>query len=57
VDLNRILDPDGYYTNTVDGIHVRQPTDGIHITVAGGEWLQPQLLPRIGQMGLTRRQG
>lgn len=57
VDLNGILDPDGHYTNTVDGIHVRQQTDGIHITRAGGEWLQPRLLPQIAELGLTRRYG
>jgi peptidoglycan/LPS O-acetylase OafA/YrhL len=57
VDLNRILDPDGHYTNTVDGIHVREPTDGIHITTAGGEWLQPQLLPQIAELGLSQRYG
>lgn len=52
VNLNRILDPAGFYTNTIDGIEVRTPTDGIHITVQGGEWLEPQILPEVAKLGL-----
>ncbi len=55
VDLNRILDPQGHYTATVDGVSVRWPDDGIHISTAGGEWLQPRLLPTVGQLGLEAR--
>ena len=53
IDLNRILGPGGRYTNTIDGVEVREPTDGIHITVPGGEWLQPRILPEVAQLGLT----
>ena len=52
IDLNRILDPDGRYTDTIDGVEVREPSDGIHITVVGGEWLEPQVLPEIAELGL-----
>jgi len=55
IDLNRILDPDGHYTTSVDGLTVRRPDDGIHLTTAGGEWLQPRLLPEIGELGLQAR--
>jgi len=55
VDLNRILDPQGHYTATVDGVSVRWPDDGIHISTAGGEWLQPRLLPTVGELGLEAR--
>jgi peptidoglycan/LPS O-acetylase OafA/YrhL len=55
VDLNRILDPQGHYTATVDGVSVRWPDDGIHISTAGGEWLQPRLLPTVGQLGIEVR--
>jgi len=51
VDLNHILDPAGRYTLTVDGVRVRY-YDGVHVTVAGGEWLQPRILPTIAQLGL-----
>jgi len=55
VDLNRMLDPDGHFAETVDGVDVRWPDDGIHITIAGGLWLQPRLLPQIGSLGLEVR--
>jgi peptidoglycan/LPS O-acetylase OafA/YrhL len=55
IDLNRILDPAGHFTTTVDGVSVRWPDDGIHISLAGGEWLQPQILPEIASLGLQVR--
>ena len=54
IDLNRILDPDGHYTTSVDGLTVRRPDDGIHLTTAGGEWLQPRLLPRSASSDYRR---
>jgi hypothetical protein len=55
IDLNRILDPAGHFTTTVDGVSVRWPDDGIHISEAGGQWLQPQILPEIASLGLRVR--
>jgi peptidoglycan/LPS O-acetylase OafA/YrhL len=55
VDLNRMLDPNGHFTDTVDGVGVRWADDGIHITYAGGLWLQPRLLPELGKLGLEVR--
>jgi hypothetical protein len=52
VDLNRDLAPDGHFTSTIDGITVRK-SDGIHITVAGGRWLQPEILPTLASLGLS----
>jgi peptidoglycan/LPS O-acetylase OafA/YrhL len=52
VDLNRLLDPDGHYTPTVDGITVRS-TDGIHISIAGGMFLRHSVLPTVANLGLT----
>jgi peptidoglycan/LPS O-acetylase OafA/YrhL len=54
VDLNKMLDPDGRYQSVVDGVTVRT-TDGIHITVPGGEWLQPRILPTVAKLGLEAR--
>ncbi len=51
IDLNRILSPGGHYTSTIDGIRVRW-IDRVHVTIAGGEWLQPRILPEIAQLGL-----
>ncbi len=53
-DLNRVLDPAGHFQQTVDGVAVRWP-DGIHISKAGGEWLQHLMLPSIAEEGLKVR--
>lgn len=52
IPLERMLDPTGRYSTVVDGVQVRIPDDGIHVSVAGGEWLQPRVLPEIAQLGL-----
>jgi hypothetical protein len=51
VDLNHLLAPAGVYTDSVDGIDVRS-SDGIHISLDGGELLQREILPQIAQLGL-----
>jgi hypothetical protein len=51
VDLNRFLDPAGVYTTTVDGVVARW-TDGIHISVPGGELMQTKIDPVVGALGL-----
>jgi hypothetical protein len=51
IDLNRMLDPAGVYTASLDGLDVRY--DGIHISPAGGQLLQRQILPRIDRIGLA----
>ena len=54
IDLNHMLDPAGQYQAAVDGVTVRT-TDGIHISVPGGEWLQPQILPTVVARGRQAR--
>jgi peptidoglycan/LPS O-acetylase OafA/YrhL len=54
VDVNRMLDPSGQYQAVVDGIPART-SDGIHISVPGGEWLQPQILPTVVALGRAAR--
>jgi lysophospholipase L1-like esterase len=48
VDLNRYLDPDGHWTDTVDGIKVRT-FDRCHLSLQGAafvaKWLTPKLAP------------
>ncbi len=51
VDLNHLLAPGGAYAAAVDGVVVRS-SDGIHISPAGGELLQSEILPQIAQLGL-----
>lgn len=54
VNLNRVLDPHGVFQLVVHGVTVRWP-DGVHISRAGGVWLQPQVLPTVGRLGLEAR--
>jgi hypothetical protein len=56
IDLNALLDPHGMYSSIIDHVVIRS-TDGIHITLAGGEWLQPKILPDIARLGLAVRNG
>jgi peptidoglycan/LPS O-acetylase OafA/YrhL len=53
INLNQMLDPDGHYTYTIDGIAVRYPNgDGIHVSKAGGLYLQAKILPEVAALGL-----
>jgi hypothetical protein len=52
VNLNELLDPAHHYQPVLDGITVRW-SDGIHISLAGGEWLQPKVLPTVVQLALA----
>ena len=54
VDLNRILDPAGRFQSVVDGVTVRW-ADGIHITRAGGQWVEQSVLPTVAELGLEAR--
>jgi hypothetical protein len=53
INLNQMLDPDRHYTYTIDGIAVRWGNgDGIHVSKAGGLYLQPKILPEVAELGL-----
>jgi lysophospholipase L1-like esterase len=56
VDLNAMLCPQGRFQTVVDGVVARWP-DGIHVTPAGGQWLQPRVLPTVDVLGLDARRG
>lgn len=45
LDLNKKLGPDGVYTSSVEGIHVR--SDGVHLTPDGVSWLAPWLVSSL----------
>jgi peptidoglycan/LPS O-acetylase OafA/YrhL len=51
IDLNHLLDPDGHYTDVVDGVVVRN-ADKEHPSMAGGELLRPVILPQLLALGL-----
>jgi hypothetical protein len=52
IDLNKLLDPNGSFTPTIDGVTVRD-SDGIHISIPGGEWLRSSILPTIAELGCS----
>ena len=54
IDLNKLVDPRGHFQLVVDGVTVRS-ADGVHLTLAGGEWLQPDILPTVAAVGLAAR--
>ena len=56
VNLNSILCPEGRFQTVVDGVVARWP-DGVHVTVAGGVWLQSRILPTVATLGLESRTG
>jgi hypothetical protein len=51
LDLNHMLSPAGVYTASVSGVDVRA-SDGIHVSVGGGELLQRQILPAVARIGM-----
>jgi hypothetical protein len=51
IDLNRMLSPSGVYSASLSGVDVRS-SDGIHISVDGGELLRRQILPAVDRIGM-----
>ncbi len=50
IDAGAWLSPGGHYSVTVDGVQARC-ADGVHLTVAGGQWLAKRILPVISLLG------
>jgi peptidoglycan/LPS O-acetylase OafA/YrhL len=50
IDAGSWLSPGGQFSTTVDGV-VARCGDGVHFTVAGGEWLAKRILPVISLLG------
>ncbi len=55
IDLNAMLDPGGTYTSTIGPVTVRE-SDGAHISIPGGEYLAPKILPLLQRLGTKARQ-
>jgi hypothetical protein len=54
IPLNKMLDPAGTYQDVIDGVATRW-SDGIHISAAGGQFLQRDILPIIDRVALSAR--
>jgi peptidoglycan/LPS O-acetylase OafA/YrhL/lysophospholipase L1-like esterase len=52
VDLNRYLDPDGHWTDTVAGIKVRT-FDRCHLSMQGAEYVAKWLTPKLAELRRT----
>jgi len=52
IPLNRLIDPKGHFTWTIDG-KVARMVDGVHTTFAAGDLMAPKVLP--GLAALARR--
>jgi hypothetical protein len=50
IDVGSWLSPAGHFATTVDGVQARC-SDGVHFTVAGGEWLAKRILPVVSLLG------
>jgi hypothetical protein len=50
VNFGAMLSPSGQFVSQVQGVPVRC-TDGIHVTVPGGQWVGERLLPRLVSLG------
>jgi len=50
VNFGALASPGGHFSSVVDGVDMRC-SDGVHITVSGGESLAPRLLPELGRLG------
>jgi len=51
VDLFGAACPKGNYAGTIHGVVIRQASDGVHFTVAGGQYLAPLLMPDVVAAG------
>ena len=49
-DLGALLSPDNQFDTTVDGVTARC-SDGVHMTVPGGELVAARLLPKLVALG------
>ncbi len=54
IPLNRYLDPDGHYTDRIDG-QVMRFADGVHTTEAAGTYLAPKILPAVAGLAARAR--
>jgi peptidoglycan/LPS O-acetylase OafA/YrhL len=56
VDLFGAACPNGKFTVSIHGVAIRQ-TDGVHFTVAGGEYVAPAIMPEIVAAGRAQMAG
>jgi peptidoglycan/LPS O-acetylase OafA/YrhL len=51
VNLNAMVCPDGHYQQDIGGVVVRDPSDGVHFTLAGGQLLAARIWPVVERVG------
>ena len=56
VDLFGAACPGGKFAGSIHGVTIRQ-TDGVHFTVAGGEYVAPKIMPAIVAAGRAQMAG
>ncbi len=50
INLDALVSPGNQFSLVVHGVTMRC-TDGVHLSVTGGEWLAPRLLPKLVSLG------
>jgi lysophospholipase L1-like esterase len=50
IDLNAYVSPGGRFTDTLDGVHIRD--DGVHFTIEGAAYVSKWLAPQLRAIGL-----
>jgi len=50
INLDSLVSPGNRFSLVVHGVPMRC-TDGVHLSVSGGEWLAPRLLPKLVSLG------
>ncbi len=51
VHLHAMVCPGGHYRQDIGGVVVRNPADGVHFTVAGGQLLASRVWPPVARLG------
>ncbi|MHB1776536.1 MAG: DUF459 domain-containing protein [Acidimicrobiales bacterium] len=51
IDLHAMVCPGGQYHQVLDGVTVRNPADGVHFTLSGGDLLASRIWPTVARLG------
>jgi len=51
IDLHAMVCPGGRYHQVIDGVTVRDPADGVHFTLSGGDFLASRIWPTAARLG------
>jgi lysophospholipase L1-like esterase len=51
IDLHAMVCPGGRYHQVIDGVTIRNPADGVHFTLSGGDFLASRIWPTVARLG------